>query len=282
MLSLIVRYLSVLSSTRQHMDMVVYHFSDLKIYINPSHQWSDLDVHVAARVVSSSCAGCPMLIKSPPDTIPMATYLSYLRLPFALTTSLAASLSGILYWKQNDLIYPRNVPLDSRTEVPRPAGFPEYEFDDSSEELFITTPDGEKLSAFLLKPKWRKDLDYDSHKTTVMMFHGNAGNIGHRIPVAGCLQLAVPCNIFMLEYRGYGLSTGTPHEKGINVDAQTALDYLRQRKDLAGGNIVLYGQSLGGAVAVQLASQNLHVGDIKAIILENTFTSMRKLIPTFV
>lgn len=212
----------------------------------------------------------------------MAAYLSYLRLPVAITTSIAASLSGLLYWKQNELIYPRNVPSDARTDVPRPKDFTDYDFDESTEELFLPTPDGEKLSAFLLRPRKRKSLGYEASKVTVLMFHGNAGNIGHRIPVAGCLQMSVPCNILMLEYRGYGLSTGTPDEKGINIDAQTALDYIRQRKDLANGEIVLYGQSLGGAVALQLASQNLEAGDIKAIILENTFLSIRKLIPTFV
>lgn len=111
------------------------------------------------------------------------------------------------------------------------------------------------------------------------MFHGNAGNIGHRVPIAKMLEENLGCNVFMLEYRGYGLSTGTPDEKGINIDAQAALDYIRNQKETEGGKIVVFGQSLGGAVAVQLVAKNEEAGDIAALILENTFTSIKEMIP---
>jgi fermentation-respiration switch protein FrsA (DUF1100 family) len=83
----------------------------------------------------------------------------------------------------------------------------------------------------------------------------------------------------MLQYRGYGLSSGTPNEKGLAIDAQTGLDYIRNRADLKGNKIVIYGQSLGGAVAIGLAAKNHEGKGIAGIILENTFTSIRKLIP---
>jgi len=111
------------------------------------------------------------------------------------------------------------------------------------------------------------------------MFHGNAGNIGHRVPIAGVLQKHMGVNVFMLEYRGYGRSTGTPDEKGLNTDAQTALDYMRAHPDLKNTRFVVYGQSLGGAVSINLVASNQDQGDIKALILENTFLSIRKLIP---
>lgn len=114
------------------------------------------------------------------------------------------------------------------------------------------------------------------------MFHGNAGNIGHRVPIAKVLEENLGCNVFMLEYRGYGLSTGTPDENGINLDAQTALDFIRNQKETEGGKVIVYGQSLGGAVAVQLVARNQEAGDITAMILENTFTSIREMIPRFV
>jgi fermentation-respiration switch protein FrsA (DUF1100 family) len=82
----------------------------------------------------------------------------------------------------------------------------------------------------------------------------------------------------MLQYRGYGLSTGTPNEKGLAIDAQTGLDYIRSRAELKGSKVIIYGQSLGGAVAIGLAAKNEGKG-IAGIILENTFTSIRKLIP---
>ncbi len=86
----------------------------------------------------------------------------------------------------------------------------------------------------------------------------------------------------MLEYRGYGLSTGSPNEEGLRIDAQTGLDYIRQRAETRNTKIVVYGQSLGGAVSIQLVANNQGTGDIAGLILENTFTSIRKLIPRYV
>ena len=142
----------------------------------------------------------------------------------------------------------------------------------------IPTPDGESLSAFLLRPS---NPQYKLN-ITVLMFHGNAGNIGYRLPIGKILADDIGCHVLMLQYRGYGLSTGTPNEKGLGIDAQTGLDYIRKRAELARNKIVIYGQSLGGAVGVGLAARNLAEGDISGIILENTFTSIRKLIPRFV
>ena len=83
----------------------------------------------------------------------------------------------------------------------------------------------------------------------------------------------------MAEYRGYGKSTGTPSEEGLTIDGQTFLDFVRNHKELKDTKIVIYGQSLGGALTVKLVEANQHVGDIAGVILENTFTSIRKLIP---
>jgi fermentation-respiration switch protein FrsA (DUF1100 family) len=83
----------------------------------------------------------------------------------------------------------------------------------------------------------------------------------------------------MVEYRGYGLSTGDPNEKGLKIDAQTGLDYIRSREDLKSSKIIVYGQSLGGAVAIDLVAKNKGTGDIKGLILENTFLSLTKMIP---
>jgi fermentation-respiration switch protein FrsA (DUF1100 family) len=154
--------------------------------------------------------------------------------------------------------------------VPRPSQFGITDY----EELMIPTPDGESLSAFYLRANKQH-----SRNVTVLMFHGNAGNIGYRLPIGKILESDIGCNVLMLQYRGYGFSTGTPNEKGLMIDAQTGLDYIRQRSELRGSRIVLYGQSIGGAVAIALAARNLKQGDISGIILENTFTSIRKLIP---
>jgi fermentation-respiration switch protein FrsA (DUF1100 family) len=83
----------------------------------------------------------------------------------------------------------------------------------------------------------------------------------------------------MLQYRGYGLSSGNPNEKGLMIDAQTGLDYIRQRQELRNTRIVVYGQSIGGAVTIGLVARNQKHGDIAGVVLENTFTSLKKLIP---
>lgn len=174
----------------------------------------------------------------------------------------------------SELIYPRNVPIDARTNVPNPRQFGITDYED----LQIPTPDGESLHALFIRPS-NKRLARD---VTVLMFHGNAGNIGHRIPIAKIMQEVVGCNVLMLEYRGYGLSTGVPDETGLKVDAQTGLDYIRQRAETMCTKILIYGQSLGGAVAINLVADNQESGDIAGLILENTFLSIRKLIPTYV
>ncbi|KIW03345.1 uncharacterized protein PV09_05554 [Verruconis gallopava] len=198
--------------------------------------------------------------------------LAWLRVPVIASTSIAAVASGLLYFKQNEIIYPRNIPPDARTNVPLPSRFGISNFDD----LMIPTPDGEELHAFLIRPA----NPQHARDVTILMFHGNAGNIGYRVPIAKILANEIGCNVLMLQYRGYGRSTGTPNEKGLNIDAQTALDWIRSNQALRSKKIVVYGQSLGGAVGINLVAKNQEQGDIAGLILENTFTSIRKLIPS--
>ena len=99
------------------------------------------------------------------------------------------------------------------------------------------------------------------------------------MPIARVIEQSLGCNVLMLEYRGYGLSTGNPDEKGLQIDAQAGLDWIRNNDECKGSKIVVYGQSLGGAVGIHLVSRNQQSDDIAALILENTFLSIRKMIP---
>ncbi len=199
-------------------------------------------------------------------------FFSYLRLPVLASSCLAALGSGLLYFKQNEIIYPRNLPAGARTEVPQPKDFQI----ENSMSLQLQTPDNECLHAYLLRTS---NIALQKN-VTILVFHGNAGNVGHRLPIGKVLSESLGCNVLMLEYRGYGLSTGSPDESGLATDAQTALDYIRNQDELRDTKLVIYGQSLGGAVAIRLVAENQTNGDIAGIILENTFTSIRKLIPT--
>lgn len=80
-----------------------------------------------------------------------------------------------------------------------------------------------------------------------------------------------------MSYRGFGKSEGVPDESGLRIDAQAALDYVLSRSDVNPHRIILYGQSIGGAVAFDLAARNQ--SKIFAVMLENTFLSLGKLIP---
>ena len=202
----------------------------------------------------------------------MSSWLSYLRIPFLASAGLAALGSSLLYFKQNDIIYPAGLPAGSRTNVPTPQQFRI----ENADSVRFPTPDGETLHAYLLRPpnaSLRKNV-------TLLAFHGNAGNVGHRLPIGKVLSESLGCHVFMVEYRGYGASTGAPSEDGLTIDGQTALDYVRNHEELKKTKIVIYGQSLGGAVTVKLIQANQDVGDIAGVILETTFTSIRKLIPT--
>ncbi|RDA92622.1 hypothetical protein CP533_1470 [Ophiocordyceps camponoti-saundersi (nom. inval.)] len=204
----------------------------------------------------------------------LSTAATYMRLPALASTGIAAALTSLLYFKQKALIYPSHMPPNSRTDVPRPSQFGIRDF----EELVIPTDDGEKLSAFYIRgPRQGRNSDI-----TVLMFHGNAGNIGHRLPIARMIIDLVGCNVLMLEYRGYGTSTGQPDESGLTIDAQTGLNYLRDRAETRAHRLIVYGQSLGGAVAIKLVAKNQDHGDIVGLILENTFLSIRKLIPSVI
>ncbi|RDA87340.1 hypothetical protein CP532_2615 [Ophiocordyceps camponoti-leonardi (nom. inval.)] len=204
----------------------------------------------------------------------LSSAATYMRLPALASTGIAAALTSLLYFKQKALIYPSHMPPNSRTDVPRPSQFGIRDF----EELVIPTDDGEKLSAFYIRgPRQGRNSD-----VTVLMFHGNAGNIGHRLPIARMIIDLVGCNVFMLEYRGYGTSTGQPDESGLTIDAQTGLNYLRDRAETRSHRLIVYGQSLGGAVGIKLVAKNQDHGDIVGLMLENTFLSIRKLIPSVI
>jgi uncharacterized protein len=102
----------------------------------------------------------------------------------------------------------------------------------------------------------------------VLVCHGNAGNIGHRLDTCAAL-LATGVNVFLFDYRGYGRSQGRPSEEGTYRDAQAAHAWLRQ-KGFAGTNIVAFGESLGGGVVAELAVRE----PVGGLVLESTFTSI--------
>lgn len=107
-------------------------------------------------------------------------------------------------------------------------------------------------------------------RETMLWCHGNAGNISHRLDNMKILHDRIGIGMFIFDYRGYGHSQGQPSEAGTYLDAEAALAYLQSRTDIDQDAIVIFGRSLGGAVAVDLASKYPCMG----LILESTFTSL--------
>ncbi|KAG2220519.1 hypothetical protein INT45_000930 [Circinella minor] len=163
-----------------------------------------------------------------------------------------ASLTGaaLLYLYQSELIYPSSFPEGSRIHVAKPS---DYGIQYFTEER-LETKDHIRLHTY-----------------------ANAGNMGHRLPIAKVFHERHRCNVVMLSYRGYGFSEGKPNEKGLRMDAQTLLDYVLKHPILKKTLLIAYGQSIGGAVAIDLVSRNESY--FSGLIVENTFLSVPKLIP---
>jgi fermentation-respiration switch protein FrsA (DUF1100 family) len=106
-------------------------------------------------------------------------------------------------------------------------------------------------------------------KGVVLFFHGNGGNISHRIEKTRLL-LYPEISSLMIDYHGYGRSHGNPSEKACYLDALTSWEYLVSGRHFESNQIILFGESLGGAVAVDLATRR----DVGAMILESTFPNI--------
>jgi pimeloyl-ACP methyl ester carboxylesterase len=111
---------------------------------------------------------------------------------------------------------------------------------------------------------------------TVVMFHGNAGNIGYRLPLIRRLFDELGCNVFAVDYRGYGNSEGTPSEHGLVRDSQAAIEWLTACNKIDQSKIFIYGQSLGGAVSIKCA--HMFQERVCGLIVENTFTSIDDMV----
>ena len=116
---------------------------------------------------------------------------------------------------------------------------------------------------------------------TILYIHGNGENVSNLLDWADQMRSDFRCNVLVFDYAGYGKSNGKPTAPGILDDGRAAMTYLHQQEGIPTNQMIVYGFSLGGSVAIDLASKH----DIKALIVESSFTSLgamgRKMIPFF-
>ena len=130
------------------------------------------------------------------------------------------------------------------------------------EEIWFVSDDDNNLHGW-----W---IPHSEARGAVIMCHGNGGDIADRLYVAEDLH-ALKLNVFLFDYRGFGNSKGLSTEKGLYTDARAAYEWVRTRyNDEDDPPVILYGRSLGGAVATRVALEK----SIRGLILESTFTSI--------
>lgn len=172
-----------------------------------------------------------------------------------LTIAVSVYLVLVLmfYMLQGRMVFLSNLPGRALTASPSDIGL-DYE------DVSLATRDNEVLHGWYIPAT--------DPVGVVLFFHGNAGNISHRLDSIEIFQ-ELDLDVLIIDYRGYGQSSGSTSEQGTYLDAQTAWDYLVNSRDIAPGNIVIFGRSLGGAVASWLAARTTP----GAVILESCFTS---------
>ena len=167
---------------------------------------------------------------------------------------LYAALVAFLWFRQESLLFLPNMPSREILATPADIGL-------RYEALRLPTADGEELDAWFV-PASRE-------RAVLLFFHGNAGNISHRLDSVKIFH-DLGLSVLILDYRGYGRSTGRPTESGTYKDARGAWRHLVEERGIPEERIVLFGRSLGGAVATWLAANAAP----RALIVESAFRSV--------
>jgi fermentation-respiration switch protein FrsA (DUF1100 family) len=168
-----------------------------------------------------------------------------------------AALLLALYLGQASLLYLPDIPSRALRATPADINL-------AYETVWLETSDGVRLHAWY--------LPHAEARGSMLFFHGNAGNISHRLDSLRIFH-DLGLSVLIFDYRGYGQSGGSPSEEGTHQDALAAWRYLRETRGIPPQRIVLFGHSLGAALAAWLAARE----QPGALILESAFTSVPDL-----
>jgi fermentation-respiration switch protein FrsA (DUF1100 family) len=159
-------------------------------------------------------------------------------------------LGALLYIMQPTFLYS---PVQEVSNTPDELGM-------DFEDVFFKTEDGLRLNGWYVPA--------ENSQLTVLFCHGNGGNIMHRLDSINIFYtLGLSCFIF--DYRGYGSSEGKTSEEGTYLDAKAAYEWLTREKKISPNDIIIFGRSLGGSIAAQLAAKV----EATSLIIESAFTS---------
>ena len=176
-------------------------------------------------------------------------------LAIGVAAGLLLTVAAIRFFENSFIYFPPHFP----------EGFPPPSlYERHVEEVWLTTLDKVRLNAWY--------LPNTTAEKALLWFHGNAENIGYgfeRLMFYSRLGI----NVLAVDYRGYGKSGGSPNEAGVYRDADAAYDYLIKERHIQPKNIVLFGHSLGGAVAIDLASRR----ECGGLIVQSSFTSAKEM-----
>lgn len=168
-----------------------------------------------------------------------------------LVVFIAYSILGwTLYFMQSSFLY------SPVKELPYNPGDLNLPF----EKIVLTTEDGLKLAGWYVPA--------ENAEVTILFCHGNGGNMTHRLDTINLIN-ELGLNCFIFDYRGYGNSQGKPTEEGTYLDAHAAWKWLTLEKHIASESIIIFGRSLGGCIAANLATKVKPRG----LVVESTFTS---------
>lgn len=137
------------------------------------------------------------------------------------------------------------------------------------EDVYCPTADGETLHGWYVPSSAPKN-DHERH---VLFFHGQFGNISHQLPTIKIFH-SLGYSLLIIDYRGYGKSTGKPNMDGVFRDAETSWHWLRKNKNIPAEQIAIVGRSLGGSIAASLACQVTPA----ALVLESSFNSIYEIL----
>ena len=166
-------------------------------------------------------------------------------------------LSAYIYFIQSSLLYYPDMPGRNLATSPENIGL-------TYQNIELITEDNIKLHGWF--------IPNDKTKETVLFFHGNAGNISHRLESIEIFH-RLGLNVFIIDYRGYGQSEGKTTEKGTYRDAEAAWNYLNKTRGISGQQIIIFGRSLGASIATWLANKYTPAG----LIIESGFTSVASM-----